>query len=159
MSTTTKTTKTTTKLNDRVVVEDVYIGSGCNHSAHALDCSFNEELIVYATQTQVFEYDLLTSKVVGRLSSERTFRAVAMKEERGGEERKDDDNKNNDNNSNSLLLGHEALVTCVKILNSTNNNSDNTTDMKKKKKVVVTADAHGKIIVWESPRTTPSRFR
>ena len=70
-----------------------YVSGGCNHSAHALDADYSQNVIVYASNKNVFELHISSGGVATILGD-----GVGV----GGSDAKE--------------RHHEAPVTCVKIV-------------------------------------------
>ena len=101
-----------------------YVSGGCNHSAHALDADYSQNVIVYASNKNVFELHISSGGVATILGD-----GVGA----GGSDAKE--------------RHHEAPVTCVKIVEKKNvsDNENNTNAV-----IVLSADASGTVIAWEA---------
>ena len=105
-----------------------YVSGGCNHSAHALDADYSQNVIVYASNKNVFELHISSGGVATILGD-----GVGA----GGSDAKE--------------RHHEAPVTCVKIVEKKNVSSTGCDDENNTNAVIVlSADASGTVIAWEA---------
>ena len=118
-----------------VKIHPEYVSGGCNHSAHALDADYAQDVIVYASHRNVFEMQISTSRegVVGDGCAAATRRKRCRTTILG--------------DGGSSVKEHDSPVTCVKIVEKMHSLPSN---QSKHAIVVLSADASGTVIAWEA---------
>jgi elongator complex protein 2 len=117
-----------------VKIHPEYVSGGCNHSAHALDADYAQDVIVYASHRNVFEMQISSREgVVGdgcaAATRRKRYRTTILGD--GG----------------SSVKEHDSPVTCVKIVEKMHSSPSN---QSKHAIVVLSADASGTVIAWEA---------
>ena len=119
-----------------VKIHAEYVSGGCNHSAHALDADYSQDVIVCASHRNVFELEIYAKKN-GCAQRTTVFGEEEESDEKTQEQRK-----------------HQTPVTCVKIVEK--NTLD---DGENKSTIVLSADTSGTVIAWTLEQSREDKKR